>query len=153
MSSAIAFEKGLLPFWASWGCSGTASCKSEPRDKPTQVEMRLQAQIESCVKSCLSFSVFKKKVYRTKITFFFPEKGSPIYLCHKSEPLKQYMRFRKLWGKFTTCANLAANRELTVMVLLIKTFLGTRKHIVSILLDGGHSKEQYLIRQSVQVEI
>jgi len=86
VSSAIAFEKGLLPFWASWGCSGTASCKSEPRDKPTQVEMRLQAQIESCVKSCLSFSVFKKKVYRTKITFFFPKKAPPFTFATKANP-------------------------------------------------------------------
>ena len=45
------------------------------------------------------------------------------------------------FGKLWKIAKLVTKQELTVMVLLSKTFLGTRKHIASMVLDGGHRKK------------
>ena len=85
-----------------------------PANKPTQIEMHLQAQIGRWAKNWLSYSVFEKKCLSAITVFFAKKRALPILFCHKSEPSKQYMSFRIIWKKFATIATLGTNQDSTL---------------------------------------
>ena len=85
-----------------------------PANKPTQIEMHLQAQIGRWAKNWLSYSVFEKKCLSAITVFFCKKRALPILFCHKSEPSKQYMSFRIIWKKFATIATLGTNQDSTL---------------------------------------
>ena len=91
-----------------------------PANKPTQIEMHLQAQIGRWAKNWLSYSVFEKKCLSAITVFFAKKKGSPNFSCHKSEPSKQYMSFRIIWKKFATIATLGTNQDSTLYICLYR---------------------------------
>jgi len=92
------FGKGLLPFWASRGCSGTACCNSEPskqtysdRDAFTGSDREMSKNLTELQRFC------GKKMPLSNYMFFQKKRVLPILFCHKSEPSKQYMSFRIIW--------------------------------------------------------
>ena len=84
-----------------------------PANKPTQIEMHLQAQIGRWAKNWLSYSVLRKMPL-SNYSFFCKKRALPILFCHKSEPSKQYMSFRIIWKKIATIATLGTNQDSTL---------------------------------------
>ena len=109
-------EKACFPSGLPGAALAQLAAIVSPANKPTQIEMHLQAQIERWAKTWLSYSVFEKCL--SAITFFFKKSALPILFCHKSEPSKQYMRFRIIW-KNATIATLATNQELNITMLTL----------------------------------
>ena len=115
LNLAIAFGKGLLLFWASRSCSGTACCNSEPSKQTYSDRDAFTGSDREMSKKLTELQRFWEKNASQQLQFFFlKKKGYPNFVLPQKRTLQTIHEFQNNLKKNATIATLATNQELTL---------------------------------------